>query len=188
MVRKLFWAAAHAAATPNQQHNHSIQNWTYNLNMVPVCKNRMCRMCGGSLIALMAFLQSVPLRDCFPFRRTECGPLMCVSPSMCAISMLRFTLCREGCMLNRLATKAKLSLLFPLVTSWGETNCLQSSRAACCSMSSARWVRLCSFRHTGTKKKVGKRVRGGKKAANSANCKTRASHSGRSCRSGCSSC
>lgn len=63
---------------------------------------------------------------------------VCVSPSMCSVpTPLIWAFCTAGCMLNRLATKAKLSLLFPEVTSWGETNCLQSSRAACCSISSA---------------------------------------------------
>lgn len=77
-------------------------------------------------------------------RVTECRTR--VSPSKCAPSRpLIWVLCREGCMLNRLATKAKLSLLFPDVTSWGETNCLQSSRAACRSISSALWSKLCSF-------------------------------------------
>ncbi|TNN78298.1 hypothetical protein EYF80_011538 [Liparis tanakae] len=44
-----------------------------------------------------------------------------------------------------LATKAKLSLLFPDVTSLGDTNCLQSSRAACRSIISALWSRFRSF-------------------------------------------
>lgn len=74
------------------------------------------------------------------------------SPSMCAVSMPFIEIfCRDGCMLNRLATKARLSLLFPEVTSWGETNCLQSSRAACCSISSALWFKSGSFTHTGNR-------------------------------------
>lgn len=65
---------------------------------------------------------------------------------MCAVSKpLIWDLSRAGCMLNRLATKAKLSLLLPDVTSRGETNCLQSSRAACCSISSALRCKSYSF-------------------------------------------
>lgn len=68
---------------------------------------------------------------------------------MCEAYMsLMWDFCR-GCMLNRFATKAKLSLLFPDVTSWGETNCLQSNRAACCSISSALWFKSGSWFKSG---------------------------------------
>lgn len=43
-----------------------------------------------------------------------------------------------GYLLNRLATKARLSLGLPLTTSAGVTNWRQPSRSACCSMNSAR--------------------------------------------------
>lgn len=69
---------------------------------------------------------------------------------MCASKfLLTLVPCRPGCMLNRLATKAKLSLLFPDVTSWGETNCLQSSLAACCNISSALRSKFHSFTFRG---------------------------------------
>lgn len=63
-----------------------------------------------------------------------------VSPSSRVTSMsmsLSVGFFRAGYMLNRLATKARLSLLFPATTSRGETNCRQSSSAACLSISSA---------------------------------------------------
>lgn len=61
------------------------------------------------------------------------------------LSLFIWPLCRAGCLLNRSATNAKLSLLFPDVTSWGVTNCLQSRRAACLSISSARCSNFGSF-------------------------------------------
>lgn len=52
-------------------------------------------------------------------------------PSNKFISMsLLSGLCRHGYVLNRLATKAKLSLGLPETTSAGVTNCLQPSLSA----------------------------------------------------------
>lgn len=99
-----------------------------------------------------------------------------ISPSMCAVSMpFRSVLSTAGCMLNRLATKAKLSLLFPEVTSWGDTNCLQSSLAACRSISSALRSRSSSFTNR----------RGDEATVQSSHgdVKQTGSRSGRSCRS-----
>lgn len=45
-----------------------------------------------------------------------------------------------GYLLNRFATKARLSLGFPLTTSAGVTNCRQPSLSACCSMASALFM------------------------------------------------
>lgn len=64
-----------------------------------------------------------------------------IPPSMELQSMSWFSgLFRAGYLLNRLATKAKLSLGLPRTTSAGMTNCLQPRRSAWSSMHSARFM------------------------------------------------
>lgn len=100
---------------------------------------------------------------------------------MCAVSMpFRSAFSSAGCMLNRLATKARLSLLFPEVTSWGDTNCLQSSLAASCSISSARCSRFSSFTNRCSDEAALQNWQWDIKQTDS--------HSGRSCQSWCCCC
>lgn len=67
-------------------------------------------------------------------------------PSNCPQSMSSFSgLVSAGYLLNKLATKARLSLGFPLTTSAGVTNCRQPSLSACCSMASALFMSSLSW-------------------------------------------
>lgn len=70
-----------------------------------------------------------------------------IPPSMELQSMSWFSgFFRAGYLLNRLATKAKLSLGLPRTTSAGMTNCLQPRRSAWSSMHSARFMSSFSCR------------------------------------------